>query len=106
MAGGLSYSKLLSKLTQGQLDPLEQTPVKSESKYKIFIHQNASEYVVCEIAAVLSKGRWVNDNVPSMWATKHWLVNQRSIALDLNDKNMVQLQPRSGLIGRSRAGTA
>ena len=26
---------------------------------KIFIHENASENIVCEIAAILSRGRWV-----------------------------------------------
>ena len=27
---------------------------------KLFIHQNASENIVCETAAILSSGRWVN----------------------------------------------
>ena len=27
---------------------------------KLFIHENASENIVCEMAAFLSKGRWVN----------------------------------------------
>ena len=29
---------------------------------KVFIHENASENIVCEMAAVLSWGRWVLDN--------------------------------------------
>ena len=33
-----------------QLDPWEQTSVKFESKYKIFIHENAFENVACEMA--------------------------------------------------------
>ena len=43
-----------------QLDPYEQKSVKFESKYKDFIHENADENVVCEMAAILSRGRWVN----------------------------------------------
>ena len=27
---------------------------------KIFIHENASENVICEMAAILFRGRWVN----------------------------------------------
>ena len=27
---------------------------------KLFIHENASEKIVCEMAAILSRGRWVN----------------------------------------------
>ena len=29
-------------------------------KTKVFIHENASENIVCETAAILSRGRWVN----------------------------------------------
>ena len=29
-------------------------------KTKLFIHENALEYIVCEIAAILLRGRWVN----------------------------------------------
>ena len=28
---------------------------------KFFIHENASENIICETAAILSRGRWVND---------------------------------------------
>ena len=45
-------------LTYCKLDPQEQTPVEFESKNKIFIHENAFEDVVCEIAATLSRSRW------------------------------------------------
>ena len=27
---------------------------------KVFIHEKASENIVCEMAAILSRGRWVN----------------------------------------------
>ena len=47
------------KLTYCQLDPYEQTSMKFKSKYKLFIQENTSEYVVCEMAAILSRGRWV-----------------------------------------------
>ena len=43
-------------LTYCQLDPQEQTSVKFESHYKTSIHENAFENVVCEMAAILSKG--------------------------------------------------
>ena len=43
---------------------------------KLVIHENASESVICEMAAILSRGRWVNlckytDSrlVPSLWET-------------------------------------
>ena len=29
---------------------------------KLFIHKNASENIICKMAAILSKGRWVNAN--------------------------------------------
>ena len=32
---------------------------------KLFIHENASEKIVCEMVAILSRGRWVN-NTQSM----------------------------------------
>ena len=38
---------------------LEQTLVKFLSKLKIFIQVNAFESVVCEMAAILSRGSWV-----------------------------------------------
>ena len=41
-------------------DPWEQASVKLWSKYKLFIHEIAPENVICEIAAMLSRGRWVN----------------------------------------------
>ena len=37
--------------------------MKFQSKYKVFINENASENLVCEKAAILSRGRWVkNEN--------------------------------------------
>ena len=40
-----------------QLGPWEQTSVKFESIYNFFIHENAFENIVCEMAAILSRGR-------------------------------------------------
>ena len=54
-------------LTFSQLDPLEQSSVKFESKHKIFIDQNAFEKV-CKMVAILSKGRWVKI-LSSGWET-------------------------------------
>ena len=42
-----------------QLAPKEQTLVKFQSKYKIFIHENATENIVCDMAAILSSRGWV-----------------------------------------------
>ena len=41
------------------LDPWEQSSVKFESKYNFFIHENAFENVVCEMAAIRSR-KWIN----------------------------------------------
>ena len=34
--------------------------MKLESKYKTFIHENAFENVVCKMAVILFRGRWIN----------------------------------------------
>ena len=47
-------------LTNCQLDPKEQTSVEFKSKYMIFIHKNAFENVICEMAAISFMVRWVN----------------------------------------------
>ena len=62
MACRLFGAKPLSKPMQGycQLDHEEQISVKFQSKYKFFIHENAYENIICEMAAILSRGRWVN----------------------------------------------
>ena len=56
MACLLFCAGLLSNPMLGycQLDPHEQTPLKFYQNRKLFIHENASENVVCEMAAVLS----------------------------------------------------
>ena len=58
MACRLFGAKPLSKpmLDYCQLDPQEQTSMTFWSKYKLFIHENASENIVCEMAAILSRG--------------------------------------------------
>ena len=38
----------------------EQISVKSESKFEIFVQENAFENVVCELAAILTRPRCVN----------------------------------------------
>ena len=35
----------------------------SNQNTKFFIHKNASKNIVCEIAAILSRGKWVNDGI-------------------------------------------
>ena len=48
-----------------KIDPLGQILVKFESTYKTFIHENVFEKAVYEMAAILSRGRWVNRK--SLW---------------------------------------
>ena len=62
MACRLFGTKLLSKTTLEcyQMDPQEQTSAKFDQNTQLFFHGNASAYIVCEMAAILSKGRWVN----------------------------------------------
>ena len=56
-----SVPSQLSKPMLGycQLYPWEQSSVEFWSNTKLSIHENASENIVCEMAAILSKGRWV-----------------------------------------------
>ena len=42
-----------------QLDAKEQTAVKFKKNAKLFIHKNASQNIICEMAAILSRARWV-----------------------------------------------
>ena len=63
MAGHLFGAKPLPEpmLTYCQMDPKEQTSEKFESKYKTFPSWKPFEDVVCEMADILSRGRWVNN---------------------------------------------
>ena len=47
-------------LADCQLDAQEQTSVKFESKYKLFIDENAFQNVFCQIGDHFVQGRWVN----------------------------------------------
>ena len=40
----------------------------------IFIQENAFENIVCEMAAILSRGRWVNEN---SIGNKVWISNNK-----------------------------
>ena len=73
MACRLFGAKPLSKPMLGycQLDPQEQSSVKLYANTKHFIHENASETIVCEMAAILSRGRWVK--VLCEMKRKKWL---------------------------------
>ena len=42
-----------------QLDHQEQTSMTFDQNTKLFIRENASQNIVCEKAAILSTGRWV-----------------------------------------------
>ena len=57
MACRLDGAKPLSEtmLDYCYLNPYEQTSVKFQSEFKHFIHENALENVVCEIASILSR---------------------------------------------------
>ena len=74
MACHLFSAKPFSKpiLDYGQLDPKEQTSVKFSSKYKTFhsIQESATENIFCEMAVILSRGRWVKDNIATVKDTR------------------------------------
>ena len=57
MACRLFGAKPLSEpmLDYWQLDPWEEISLKFESKYKT-IHENAFEIIVCDMAAIFSRG--------------------------------------------------
>ena len=59
-----------------QFNPQEQTSAKFEPKYKLFIHENAFENVVFEMAAILSFGRWVNVVHPMYRETPPPIISQ------------------------------
>ena len=63
MACHLFSAKPLSKaiFVYWQLDPYEQISVKFQSKCKKN-SVRASENIVCEIAAIVSKGKWIKSN--------------------------------------------
>ena len=60
-------AKPLSKPMIGywQIGHSEQTSEQFPSKYHIFIHENASDCIVCEVVAVLSRYQCVELKVPS-----------------------------------------
>ena len=59
MACRLFGAKPLSKpmLDHYQMDPQEQTSVKLNQNTQRFVHENAYENIVCEMAAILFRGR-------------------------------------------------
>ena len=71
-------AKPLSKPMLGcQLKLEEQISVKFLSKYKTFIHDNASENIVCKKAAILSRRRWVEQGAPGAWGWECWMAASR-----------------------------
>ena len=55
-------------LTYCQLDPGKKCQWNLSKNSKIFIQENAFENVVCEMAAILSRGRWVSCFVTALAA--------------------------------------
>ena len=47
------------------------------------IHENLSEYIVCEMAAILSRGRWVNHHFADPMQSSNPTIYKRHIWLDL-----------------------
>ena len=62
MACRLFGAKPLYKPTLGycQLDPWGQTSVNFNQNIQFSIHEIVSEHIACEMAAILSRWRWVN----------------------------------------------
>ena len=51
---------------------------------KFFFHENVSEYIVCEMAAILSRGRWVKS--PAIRCNQgsiHWPLDQKMVFLEI-----------------------
>ena len=44
--------------------PLGKNFSELQIKYKVFIHKNGFENIVCKMAALSSRGRWVNNYIP------------------------------------------
>ena len=65
MACRLFGAKPLPKPMLGycRLDPYEQTSVKFHQTTKLFIHKNACENIVCEMASILSRGDELNERL-------------------------------------------
>ena len=73
MACRLDGAKPLSEPMLGycQMNPKEQISVKLKKNSEFFIQENAFENVVCEMATILCRGRWVkkyyNAHVFVLW---------------------------------------
>ena len=72
-----------------QLDSCEQTSVKLESKYNFFIHEKRSENIVCEMAAILSRGDdllfniSIDSYIPMVNIVFHWNQNKKTAVLQM-----------------------
>ena len=86
MACRLFGAKPLSKPMLGycQLDPKEQTWMKFDTKF--FIHENASENIVCEMAAILSMG--------DVLTTLHYLIWEFCCSLDTDSLKYDEVEPK------------
>ena len=75
-------------LTSCQLDPYEQTSVKFGSNSKLFIH--AFENIVCDLAVILSNGRWVNKNLAAaLWTLRYNDVIMSAMASQITNHTIV-----------------
>ena len=89
--GTMPLSKPMLGYCQSEL--YEETSVKFESKYNIFIHENACENVVCRLAAILSRRSWVmlvfaSESSHSMWASIYRPVGRKCRIMALDGSSM------------------
>ena len=71
MACRLFGAKPLSEPMLGycQLNPLNKIQWIFNRNTNLFIHENASQNIVCQKAAILSRGRWVNSLAPVIFGS-------------------------------------
>ena len=67
----LTSVTLTDRRTDGRTDWTSHIAAWSQLKIKFFIHENASQNIVYEMAAILSRGRWVNELRPWCKPTRH-----------------------------------
>ena len=66
---------------------------KCNQNTKLFIHENASENIVCETAAILSRARWVNP----CNRQEIWVIHPHAVYFHTLPVIILELPPNKGL---------
>ena len=78
-------------MTYCQLEPSNKLQWNWDQNTKLFIHKNTFENFICEMAAILSRGRWVNMHLDSITAMT--VTYQMSKWLEGHDMQTHSLEP-------------